>query len=328
MKIVLFEGVESGSPDSVAWHAWRAQGLGGSDAAVIAAQAGIMTGERPSWQKSAEQLFGLKTGRAEDGFKGNWATERGRQGEPIVRAAYEKATGILVSPMFGEMDGAPFIRSSFDGLTLDFGVITEIKCMGAKNHKATKEGKIVPYYKPQLAHQALTAWGQPEGWEVDREVHFVSGVPELLTGESPDPEAGLAIARVRAKSVREYAARLFDAETAFWAKVQAGLKAGDLAPLAGGAWLDLARVWKDAVAAAKAAAKDKADIEAVMQSYLASNNLTVGEGGGVRFAQVTRQGAVDYDRLLADKLPGITSEELAAYRKPESSGWQARAVKE
>lgn len=130
MRIVTFAGSgDSGSPDCPEWHTWRSQGLGGSDAGVIAAAENIIA-DPPKWFKSANQLWELKTGKKEDDFKGNWATRRGQAGEAIIRELYEKKTGLYVSPIFGEMDSWPVLRSSFDGVTLDAGVITEIKCPG------------------------------------------------------------------------------------------------------------------------------------------------------------------------------------------------------
>lgn len=324
MRIVTFAGAESGSPDSPEWHAWRAQGIGGSDAAVIASGAGLNP-DPPSWQKSANQLFKLKTGQAEDNFRGNWATERGRQGEPIVRAAYEARTGTLVSPMFGEMDSHPATRCSFDGLSMDFDKIIEIKCMGEANHALALSGEVVPYYRAQLAHQALVAWDDPAKWDPDNEIHFVSGVPELLVKNPADPKA-LAIVRRKPAQVAEYAKRLYQAEVEFWEKVQAQIKAGGKASLAGDGWDDLARLWHAAVAAAKVAADDRATIEGLMKSFVQNRGMSVAEGGGVRFQETTRKGSVDYAKFL--KAKGIDESELDGFRKPDTSSWGARAIKE
>ena len=325
MRIVQFAGAESGSPDSPEWHAWRAQGIGGSDAAVIASGAGLNP-DPPSWQKSANQLFKLKTGQAQDDFKGNWATERGRAGEPIVRAAYEEATGVLISPMFGEMDEHPATRCSFDGLSMDFSVITEIKCMGQANHALALAGEIVPYYKPQLAHQGLVAWGDPGKWNPDGEIHFVSGVPELLVRPDRDLKAALAVVPRKARTVVEFAKRLYEAEVTFWQKVTQGIQEGGKASLAGDGWDDLARLWHKAVADAKIAAEDRQTIEGLMLSLVQNRRLPMAEGAGVRFQESSRKGSVDYAKFCQER--GITDAELEAYRKPDTFSWGARAIKE
>ena len=207
MKIVEFAGADTGSPDSSEWHAWRAGGIGGSDAGAIAVEAGLLV-DPPKWFKTPHQLWELKAGIKEDSFKGNWATERGRKGEEVIRRLYEKETGIFLSPMFGEMDDTPCVRASFDGISFDFAVIGEIKCPSAAVHAMAKNGEVVPYYKPQIVHQALTAWGDPSEWTNDLESHFISGVPE---------ERDIATVRIRARRMQEYAKRLYEAELSFCA---------------------------------------------------------------------------------------------------------------
>lgn len=322
MKIVQFAGAESGSPDSAEWHAWRAGGIGGSDALAIAIAAGLVAGDAPKWAKSENQLYELKAGIKEDTFRGNWATERGRQGEEPVRRAYEKHTGILVSPMFGEMESNPFVRSSFDGLAVDMSVITEIKCPSQSVHDLAREGRVVDYYKPQLVHQALTAWDHPEGWDTHREVHFVTGVPEMLRKRGGDKLGeGICIVRLRAGKLREYALKLLPAEIAFWEKVQAQVRPS------GDGWDELAVCWLAAKAAEDRAKQERADTEDAMKAYLEMRGLVVGEGGGVRFKKEDRKGSVDYAAVLKSVAPDVPEDILEAHRKAGSSSWVARAIK-
>lgn len=317
MKVVNFNSV-TGSPDSPEWHAWRAEGIGGSDAAVIAKQAGLLD-SAPQWVKSAHQLWSLKTGRTQDTFRGNWATERGRQGEEPVRRAYEAATGILVSPMFGEMELHPATRASFDGLTFDGSVITEIKCPSVAVHAAAREGRVVDYYKPQLAHQALVAWGHPDEWDAGNEVHFVTGVPERLVGEN-DPTA-IAVVRLKARDLAAYAAQLLEAEMDFWRCVT------ENRPPAGEGWAALAAQWLRHKAAEARAEEARKGIEAAMRQYLEENKLQVGEGGGIRYQAETRKGAVDWAKAI--KLAGveIPDEILEQARRADSTSWVCRQIK-
>lgn len=322
MKIVQFAGAESGSPDSAEWHAWRAGGIGGSDALTIANSIGLVDGDMPKWAKSENQLYEQKAGIKEDTFRGNWATERGRQGEDPVRRAYEKHTGILVSPMFGEMESNPFVRSSFDGLAFDMSVITEIKCPGQSVHAMARNGKVVPYYKPQLVHQALTAWDHPETWDTHREVHFVTGVPELLRKRGGDKLGeGICIVRHSAGKLREYALKLLPAEAAFWEKVQAMQRPS------GDGWDELAICWLQAKAAEERAKRERSDTEEAMRAYLEARCLVVGEGAGVRFKQESRNGSVDYAAVLKALNVEVPENVLAANRKPGTTSWVARAIK-
>lgn len=323
MKIVQFAGAESGSPDSAEWHAWRANGIGGSDALTIANSAGLIDGEVPKWAKSENQLYEQKAGIKQDEFRGNWATERGRQGEEPVRRAYEKATGILISPMFGEMESNPFVRSSFDGLTFDLSVITEIKCPGQATHQMARNGKVVPYYKPQLVHQALTAWDHPETWDTHREIHFVTGVPELLRKRGGDKEGeGICIVRHRASQLREYALKLLPAEEAFWKKVMEGQRPS------GDGWDALAICWLEAKAEEDRAKQARADTEVAMRAYLEARGLVIGEGAGVRFKKECRSGSVDYAKAIAAAKLVIPDDVLESCRKAGSESWVARPIKQ
>lgn len=174
MKQVAFT-TSSGSPDNDAWHAWRARHLGASDAPVIAAGRGLCS--KPSWARSLHALWLEKTGQLPP-QKSNFAMNRGRQYEETARLAYEARTGEMVSPCFGECEPFPELSASFDGMSLDGKTIVEIKVPSAKVHEMAKNGQVVDYYVPQIAHQALVAWGMPESWGNDKRAFFVSYDPD------------------------------------------------------------------------------------------------------------------------------------------------------
>lgn len=269
----------------------------------------------PKWFMSPDKLFALKTGEAEDDFVENWATRRGSQGEPIIRRVYESESGIPVNPVYGEMDEHPLVRSSFDGITFDAGVLVEIKCPGEKVHKLAAQGRVVDYYKPQLVHQGLTAWGDPTtpgNWTKDRESHFVSGHPETRK---------IHIVRVAASRMREYACKLLEGEIAFWERVKAKL------PPSGTGWADLAAQWIEAEAKLKEAKDAKAFVETAMEQYALANRLSVAEGGGVRFKQEERAGAIDYKAALTEIAGEVASDRLEKFRRKGSSSWIARPIK-
>ncbi|MDD5707054.1 MAG: YqaJ viral recombinase family protein, partial [Kiritimatiellae bacterium] len=151
MKAISFQ-TDSGSPNTAAWHAWRAQGIGGSEAASIAFDAGLIP-EKASWMPNLEQLYGRKIGVVPP-QELNGAMQRGTDGEGPAREKYEEITGNLVSPCFGEMDGREYVRASLDGLDFGGDLLVELKCAGQKVHEFALMGGIVPYYQPQVVHQA------------------------------------------------------------------------------------------------------------------------------------------------------------------------------
>lgn len=70
MKVVNFTA-ESGSPDSPEWHAWRAGGIGGSDAAIIAFNGGLLKAhEAAPWQRDYAGLLRIKRGEEKPTPKG------------------------------------------------------------------------------------------------------------------------------------------------------------------------------------------------------------------------------------------------------------------
>lgn len=305
MKQVVFLKTESGSPDSQEWHSWRSGGIGGSEAAIIAYDSELITGKRPAWLQSINWLYRIKTGQEQaPDISNNFAVRRGKDNEEPARKLFEKKTGIFVSPCFGEMDGYPFIRSSFDGLTLDQDVLAEIKVPGNEVHQLAKFGRVVDYYKPQIAHQALTAWGHPDTWTTQM-TYFISYVPE--TGE-------LVFVEKPAKDYARLAEKLHLAEVQFWSSVV------NAAPPCGQEWLEKAALYIEAVRKMEEA-KALAEIHKQGLTDLLGSGKRL-EGGGVCASRTERIGSVDYLKLLQDLIPSKSRDEIKVlceqYRKPST----------
>ncbi len=297
MKSVVFKTV-SGSPDTAEWHTWRQGGIGGSDAPIIAGEAGLLT-DKPGWLKSANWLYLIKTGQKEqEDLSNNPAVRRGKENEEPARRLFEEQTGILVSPCFGEMDTHSFVRSSFDGMTFERDVLAEIKVPSQKVHDLAKFGRVVEYYRPQLAHQALTAWGHPESW-TDQMTFFISYVPEtdeLVYVERP------------AKDYRALAESLLAAEIKFWESVT------EAVPPCGVEWLDAAAQYI-AVNAKLDVVKAEVETAKTRLINLLGNGLKL-EGGGVSIVRSERAGSMDYTAILQSLMPDKSKDEIAAYCEP------------
>lgn len=293
MKSVVFKTV-SGSPDTAEWHAWRNQGIGGSDAPIIGSHIGLCS--RPSWMKSLNHLWLLKTMQIQpEDLSKNPAVRRGKEGEEPARIAYEKQTGNMVQPAFGEMDEHRFIRSSFDGIKFERDLLVEIKCPSKRVHDLAAFGKVVDYYEPQLMHQALTAWGPPEGWTT-QQVDFASYQPE--TGD-------LVIVSTPAKKLRAHAEKLLKAEVDFWIQVEL------LTPPCGEEWMKMAAQYVAIENQMLALKKEKEETENGLIALLGAANAM--EGGGVSVKRGSRQGSIGYSKILKDLLPGKDDDEIAAY---------------
>lgn len=285
MKQIHFAGAESGSPNSAEWHVWRAGGIGGSDAPVIAYAAGLCG--KSSWMRGVHDLWLRKTGQR-TGPKTNSAMLRGQRNEAAAREAYEAITGNAVSPIFGEWEENPFVRASLDGISFDELIITEIKCPSRKVHELAKSDRIVSYYLPQLAHQGMTAWGHPNTWTDQHLFHFASFVPE--TGD-------IAIVELAATSIPvsdiaysmtmvELASALLVAETEFWKQVT------DVTAPCGSEWEESAALFLLADAELEEAKVAKEDIRQVLINLLGKEKKM--EGGGVMAYRSEIKGKVDY----------------------------------
>ena len=128
---------------SAAWHEWRSNGFGASDAAVVM--------DESPW-KGPHRLWLEKTGQKLPEAAG-FAAQRGTKLEPIARAKAEKELERLFPDKTFEKG---FIRASLDGWNEETQEGIEIKCTGLATHelvKATNEPPI--HYMWQIQQQYL-----------------------------------------------------------------------------------------------------------------------------------------------------------------------------
>ena len=116
---------KSGSPNTDAWHEWRRNGIGSSDASHIAAAIGY--DKKKQWTKSLSALVAEKRGEVSSIIEKNERMEFGSKAEPLVRKIANLELGIDFQPVFGEHDEYEFIRASFDGYNEEYKAILEIK---------------------------------------------------------------------------------------------------------------------------------------------------------------------------------------------------------
>ncbi len=132
---------------SAEWHTYRRTMRNASESPAV-------VGVSP-WC-SPYQLWLLKTGRAE--AEVNEAMRRGTALEPAARAAYEERTGHVMQPLVLQ-DGA--YSASLDGITLDGGLIVEIKCplKGRQSSlwRDVEAGRLPGHYGVQVQHQLMVS---------------------------------------------------------------------------------------------------------------------------------------------------------------------------
>jgi len=309
MQIVI---LSQGTPE---WLAWRNGGIGSSDAMVIAAEAGMIPTK--DWMGNIDELYLEKTGVLGP-EKPNPLMERGHRLEPFARATYERQTGEVVLPVCGTMDQDPMMRASFDGISFDGLSYLELKAPNADVHALAREGKVVDYYKPQIAHQALVAWGPPKQWPERGVCRFGSYMPD----DEKVPEKG-ELLRVSlpasAPRFREFAAALYAEEQKFLDALRTGV------PPCGQPFADGAKEWLDLKAKEKALKTQIDAIEESLAKIVQSLNRKSLSGLGLTVAKQERKGAIDYAKALAEY--GIAETEVERYRKASSEHWAYRAKK-
>jgi len=127
---------------SVAWHAWRNQGVGASEAAAI-------LGEYP-W-KNRKRLMAEKCGLGDSSFN-SAAMAFGTATEPEARRRYIAEKGTHVEPACIQSTTHDWLRASLDGLSADGRLVVEIKCGPSVQAHTAKFGQPPRYYIGQLQH--------------------------------------------------------------------------------------------------------------------------------------------------------------------------------
>jgi putative phage-type endonuclease len=178
LRVELIQG-------SPAWHLWRQQGIGGSDAATI-------LGQNPYHSAAARmaERRGKRFPRPQ-----NTAMRLGLELEPAARSWYCAAAG-AVAPVCVESTRLPWLRASLDGMSADGTRLVEIKCGPAAYFHTRRTGRPPEWYKAQLQH-ALAITGADT-------IDFVCYFP-------PYPPIAITVGRDDV-----YIARLLEAEAKFW----------------------------------------------------------------------------------------------------------------
>lgn len=133
-----------------AWHAFRAAGLGGTEA-------GVILGLNP--YETFISVYEAKTNPEYSKVfsdSGVAAMQHGKKLEDTARHTFSDIIGKKFTPTCAIHKEYSFIRSSLDGISDDYTTLLEIKCpYRYKNFEKHCEA-ILPYYYAQAQHQLLT----------------------------------------------------------------------------------------------------------------------------------------------------------------------------
>jgi putative phage-type endonuclease len=264
---------------SAEWHAHRNLHRNASETPVVL---GVSPWVTPY------QLWLQRTGRAKP--ESNAAMMHGTRLEPAAREAYEALTGHVMQPLV-VVEGE--YSASLDGITLDGGLILEVKCpyqgRASDTWKMAEAGKLPEFYCWQVEHQLMVS--------------------------------GAALAHVYVFDGREGILLEHRARPSDWATIRSAWEAfmGQVAedrppPLTDRdtvlrtdpGWELAARAYLDAKHEAESAA---ARLDEAKASLVGLAQHTSEKGAGVQLTRYWKAGNVDYKRV-----PELAGVDLEGYR--------------
>lgn len=280
MQIVTGPASKQNSPE---WHAWRAGGIGASEAPIIMGTSKFRT---------AYELFRLRLGIGPPQPPNPFVDrirERGHRLEPVARAAYERHTGTTVTPLVAVSSVMPIVRASFDGYNGFDAIPVEIKCPGDTAHALALKGIVPPEYVDQLQMQMYVAEAEY--------AHYYSF----------DGEKGVLLKVSRNQTRID---QILVAVQDFWHRLQTGKWGTD-------EWIAAAAAWQSANHNMHLA-QEREEAARTLLVSLMPKGLRRHEGNGVSVTVGSRKGNIDWRKLFADHGITMTEDQLNQYRRPTS----------
>lgn len=240
------------------------------------------------------QLWLAKTGRSRQ--ETTAAMRHGTALEPAARAAYEARTGHVMQPPVLQ-DGA--YGASLDGITLDGGLIVEVKCpfRGQQSTlwRGAQAGQIPGHYHVQVQHQLMVSGAEAAHlWVYDGSEGLLLLVPR--------EEVTMAAIREAWEGFQPFLDEdrpppLVDADTVIRED---------------GVWAQAAQAYAQAKQAAQAS--DEA-LEAARQALVALARHPREQGAGVAVTRFWKAGNVDYKKVI--ELRGVDLEQYRGKAREE-----------
>lgn len=277
-----------GSPE---WLEMRKRYIGASDAPVIMDVSPYKT-KHELW----EEKLGLSLGKAASS-----SMIYGQKMEEEARRAYEKYTGILVSPTVVFHKENNFMMASLDGLSIDRDMVVEIKNVCEKDHETARKGNVPEKYFPQTQHIL-------ECLNIET-LHYFS----YKNGD---------FALVEVQKDDKYISTMVKLETKFWDNVsnfvEPELSDRDYSQMDSAEWEKTVAEWKLLDEQLKElSAKEKEYRKALIK--LANEKSSI--GAGLKLTKSMRKGAIDYDKI--EVLKDI---DMESYRKDPTTTWRFSTI--
>ena len=279
--IVNLISINQGSPE---WLALRKTKITSTDA-------GVIMGVNP-W-KTPLQLYNEKISN-DPPKPSNEAMRRGIELEPIARDLFNLKTGLEMIPKVYVND---WTMASLDGASLIDDCILEIKCPGEKDHTIALSGKIPEHYFPQLQHAMYVANARGAYY------YSFDGIDGVI---------------VPVKRDDDYIEKMLVEEKKFYEcllkKTPPEPTERDYVEKTDFDWESCAERWKE-INAKISALQDEEEV--IRKKLIAMCNNQNSQGFGIKLAQISRKGNVDYG-----KIPELKNVDLEQYRKASIVSWR------
>lgn len=284
-----FNAILQNTPE---WHAWRRQGIGGSDAPAI-------TGESP--YSTPLELYREKIGEPipadQDGSEFIFA--KGHQTESLIRKQFQDLTGVEMQPICLVHPGFDYLRASLDGFDPKLGVL-EAKLVGQAALAKARDGEIPAHHMTQIQHQLAVSESDIAQWF------------------GHDGKKNGVLVEVRRDDERIKS--LLDMEHEFWDRVR-NRKAPALSPRDYLIPEDLALLTQ--LREAKEFAENaQAQYEAMKEKVVGTYKHDRIAGAGVKLYKVERQGSINYKSV--PEMLNLDPEYLEKFRGKGSVSWTIR----
>jgi putative phage-type endonuclease len=241
--------------------------------------------------KDAHQLWCEKTGKKE-GFKGNYATKRGKDLEPHIWESYIQKTGAFLTKPVLEYSLWPVLSASLDGWDHSSARVVEFKATGKEKHQMALSGLVPRTYADQLQSQMLVSNA--------KSAHYVSFNPEFPVDQR------LAIVEVLPDSKRQ--SEILAKAKEFWTRVQNNQQLDGYADQPELFWLLKQR--EEIKEQLKALESGLESIDTKIKESMKADHVTCDK---YEVFWSERQGNVDYA-----KIPELKTVDLEMFRKKPS----------
>ena len=297
------------SQRSPEWHAWRAQGVTASEAAVVLGRSAYKT----PWRLWAE-----RTGvTAPEDLSNNPFVQRGIQFEDQARQGFEERHGTILLPLCAESSEHPVLRASLDGLSTEDEPV-ELKVPSDKTYQlvATQGEQSMAYQLYWVQVQAqLYVTDASRGWLVFDTCRNGS-VP--LDFEVKRAEGFLRDELVPAcltfwEAVQTARAPALDPSRGLYVPVESALAQWAHAASAYRSLVSERHALEDSLKQLKAR---MAETEAVFLGQM--GDYLLAETEGIRVSRYLQNGSVDYPALLKAIAPNVDEATLNRFRRQPS----------